>query len=140
MSDLQRDDDLKARFQELRAERRGAAPDFAAMMARVRADVEVGVPVEPLTRSSRRRLRWAWAGGSLAAAAAAVGLLFFNPGARADREFERVVRSYTASAGSWRSPTDGLLQLPGSEIMRSIPRIGIPNGPSGATAPRSNRS
>jgi len=147
VSDLQRDNDLKARFQELRSESRGSAPDFAAMMARVKAEAEAGAQGESgmdapsRKRSGRRKGRWAWAGGSLAAAAAAAGLLFFSPSARADRDFERTVRSYTDAAGSWRSPTDRLLRVPGSEITRSIPSIGIPNTPSGASrAPRSDRS
>lgn len=85
------------------------------------------------------RSRWIWAGASVAAAAAVAALMLFHPDARADREFERTVRDFAEST-RWTSPTDVLLELPGSEIMKSIPRVGAPGWTGVAGTPRRLRS
>jgi hypothetical protein len=70
------------------------------------------------------RPRLAWASGALAAAAAAV-LMFVVPDGP-DAHFEQVVRAFSTdpAAGQWTSPTDGLLQVPGLELLSTVPSIG----------------
>ncbi|MGD8276634.1 MAG: hypothetical protein PVH00_01350 [Gemmatimonadota bacterium] len=148
MSDPRPDADLRDRFQQLRSEDRAVAPEYAAMMERVRADLGEGVTAVGPDRRERVRSRWwrrhpRWlvAGGTLAAAAALATFLLFNPEARADRAFERTVETFTTATGGWRSPTDRLLDLPGSELMRSVPRVGNPTWPgSGTGGARRTRS
>ncbi len=149
MSDPRPDADLRNGFQQLRSEDRAAAPDFARVMERVRDDLASGGARTGASTdrgrgghgSWRRRSRWMVAGGTLAAAAALAAFLLFNPEARADREFERTVATFTTAVAGWRSPTDVLLDFPGSELTRSVPRIGNPTWPSGAAGRgRRNRS
>jgi hypothetical protein len=148
VSDPRPDADLRDRFQQLRSEDRAAAPDFTAMLERVREDLAGGDARSSMSTERgraglvwwRRRSRWLLAGGTLAAAALAAFLLF-NPEARADREVERTVETFTTAVAGWRSPTDALLDFPGSEMTRSVPRVGSPTWPSGRTNPgRRNRS
>ncbi|MGD8600465.1 MAG: hypothetical protein PVF19_03795, partial [Gemmatimonadota bacterium] len=43
-------------------------------------------------------------------------------------DFERLVAAYTSetAAGAWSSPTSSLLDVPGMDLMRSVPSIGEP--------------
>ena len=78
-------------------------------------------------RPNRRIVRaGAWASAALAAVLA--GVLLTNAGPDPDAEFERLVAAYAsdASGGAWRSPTSGLLEFPGIELIRSIPSVGGP--------------
>ena len=162
MSDPMQDHDLRDLFQRLRAEDRPTAPDFGLMMDRAREEaggrdqhVREGVHAFPGIRAGDRirnartsvetwvRLhrRWAWTGG-LATAVVAMALLLTGQPARTDADFERVVGSYTAdpAMGAWTSPTDGLLQVPGIDLLRTVPRIGSPRLPGGqARAPETNQ-
>jgi len=149
VSDPRPEADLRNRFQQLRSEDRAAAPDFASVMERVREDLASGearrrVPADHGRAGFagwRRRARWKVAGGTLAAAAALAAFLLFNPEARADREFERTVETFTTAVSGWRSPTDVLLDFPGSELTRTVPRVGNPTWPSGTAGQgRRNRS
>jgi hypothetical protein len=76
-----------------------------------------------------------WA--SAAVAAALAGVLLFDRGPSEDEQFAELVAAYTAdvSAGAWRSPTSGLLQVPGMELVRGVPSIGVPV-PDAPGAPR----
>lgn len=121
------EDGIRAEFEALRAdvERPGGVPDFGAMMTRARAEAEQVDAVVVHTFPHRRAVT---IGGwmSLAAAAAAVGLLLADVGGtNPDDEFERLVASYTSttSASTWRSPTSGLLELPGLDL-GGVPAIG----------------
>ncbi|MCA9737993.1 MAG: hypothetical protein R3E98_21470 [Gemmatimonadota bacterium] len=137
MSDPLRDSDLRARFQRLRSEERDAAPDFAAMMEDVRTRTTGGVgPTAP----RRHRMRWWWAGGSLVAAAAAAAVLWVGPELQAEREFERTVREYSRTTAGMRLPTDGLLDMPGLEITRTLPNIGSFDWPAARTGAGGDRS
>ena len=143
MNDPRPDAELRDRFQRLRSEERDIAPDFGAMLEHARAVPHDAEPANVLPDAAVRRIRrrWFWAGGSVAAAAAIGALLLLGPGMRADRRFERAVRTYASLAGGWRTPTDALLQFPGSEITRSVPRLGTTDWPAGAVdAPRRARS
>ena len=131
------DGQLRARFQQLRAETEqpGRIPLFRAMVDRARDEAAASPALEVVhggqsesdrrVHPSRRIVRaGAWASAALAAALA--GVLLTNAGPDADAEFERLVAAYAsdASGGAWRSPTSGLLDFPGIELIRSVPSVG----------------
>lgn len=129
------DDALRERFQELRGEaaRPGQVPDFEAMLARARsgeAELPPLVVVDGAAASAGRsrlsygRLARAGAWASAALAATVAGLLLTDRRPSDEAEFEQLVAAYSADA--WRSPTSGLLEVPGMELTRSIPSIGGP--------------
>jgi len=138
MTDHRDDADLRAAFGDLRSEVDRSAPPFETMVEAARrqagelpelrvvdGDATVGGGGGVGPRTQGRGARFAVLGGwvSLAAAAAAVGLLMLNPPVDdADAEFEALVASYTAVART-PSPTAGLLDLPGLDL-GSVPRIG----------------
>lgn len=119
--------ELEALFRELREGDGKRAPGFQETMATVRGEM---ARKEGWSRGVRGHRPWLgrklyWAGGLLAAAAAAALLLV--PLRRAsDADFVLAVRSYSASpaGGAWRSPTDALLDLPGSDVLTTLPAIG----------------
>ncbi len=131
MSEYRVDDGLRDRFQELRAEttRADGTPEFGALLARAEADAAARPTFEIVAGGSgwsRRRIvrvGW-WASAALAATVA--GLLITNRGLSEDEEFARLVAAYAAdaSAGAWQSPTSSLLEVPGIELVRSLPSIG----------------
>jgi hypothetical protein len=117
---------LREAFQDLKRDtrRRGAVPDVQAMLARARSEA----PTEEEDGVRPLRLPGAWVrrGGWLSLAAAAVAaLVLLDGGSRADREFERLVASYSTdlAAGAWRSPTDALLRMPGVDL-GAVPSFG----------------
>lgn len=117
-------DELRVRFQAMKRADAGRAPAFQALMARARA--QSSAPASPARRLPipfRRRL--AWAAGL---AAAAVVALVVVPRARSSNEdaaFEQAVRTFSASPamGAWRSPTDGLLDVPGNRLISTTPSV-----------------
>lgn len=137
------DPDLRRDFEVLRHRVEGshAVPDFATMMARVRAEA-AGHEVEALRetefrrsitgRESRRGLWVRWA--PLAAAAAFAGLLLVSrPGTSEDAQFERLVAEYaTISAAVGQSPTASLMRIPGIDL-GAVPSFGTYS--SGAPTP-----
>ncbi|MGD2045928.1 MAG: hypothetical protein PVH96_06880 [Gemmatimonadota bacterium] len=131
------DDRMREAFQDLRADTRasGSVPDFQSMMAEAkrRADetpaleVVVGAGSGARVRAHRRFVRFgAWASAAVAAAVAALILVDRAPSGEDD--FERLVAAYTSetAAGAWSSPTSSLLDVPGMDLMRSVPSIGEP--------------
>lgn len=117
-------DDLKHRFEALREADARSAPPFGAMLdrARVAASAHPVAPEAPVRTTTRRM--WLLAVGAPLAVAAGLGFLWLRP-ARADLEFEQTVQEWTRTTGSaFASPTDGLLQVPGSEYLRGTPRVG----------------
>jgi hypothetical protein len=139
------DDLLRGAFAALRAET--GAPEFEAVLDRARADliaaprldVEAGGSSDVRAHSRGRTLRiGGWASAAVAATVAA--LLLTDGWADADAEFEALVASYSAdvTAGGWRSPTSSLLDVPGMELVRTLPSIGAPaRGLDPATRPPS---
>lgn len=140
VNDPRKDRDLQELFAELREEDRNLTPDFQSMMARVRADMAaedeaeasevVNIQSKMRERSragarGTRAVRWTWMGGVLAAAAIA-GVIMMGQGTISDQGFEDLVNSYSSdpALGAWRSPTDALLELPGREIVTTIPKVG----------------
>ena len=115
--------DLREGFQAMKALDAGRAPAFRALMARARAQSRA--PATPVRRLSPLRRRLAWAAGL---AAAAVVALVVVPRARSsndDAAFEQAVRTFSASPamGAWRSPTDGLLDVPGNRLISTTPNV-----------------
>ena len=121
MDDRPQDTELRARFQAQRRIEANEAPDFAALLKRARADAAEPV----ITRQSWGRRRLFYAGG-LAAAALIATVLLLPRMQSGDDAFERAVRSYhnSPALGAWQSPTDGLLDVPGGNLISNVPRIG----------------
>ena len=125
MSDRQQDPELRARFQEQKRDDASQAPSFATVMARVKEELAHDADS---TTVRDQRVRWRRYGltGALAAAAAIAALIVIPRANGGDDAFEQAVRAFQTdpALGAWRSPTDGLLQLPGNQLMTSIPRVG----------------
>lgn len=131
MSESRLDEDLEERFAELRAATGspGRVPEFGAVLARAEASSTTRPALQVVAGGMvRTRRRWVRVGawGSAALAAAVTGLLLIERGPGPDEEFARLVASYASesAAGAWRSPTSGLLAVPGMELTRSVPAIG----------------
>ena len=125
MSDRQQDPELRARFEEQKRIDASQAPSFATVMARAQEDLARDTG---FTTVRDPRIRWRRYGltGALAAAAAIAALIVIPRADSGDDAFEQAVRAFQTdpALGAWRSPTDGLLQLPGNQLMTSIPRVG----------------
>lgn len=116
------EDELRSRFAAAREADARRAPEFRAVLEGARTR---------LRRERRRRARrWTVGVGGLAAAAAAVAGLLLIPGG-SDAGFDAAVRSWSEGPGSggWSSPTRSLLDVPGGELLRSVPIIHIPPRP-----------
>jgi len=128
--------ELEVLFRELREEDEKRAPTFQETMAAVREGMAREVGPAWVARGQRpwfgRRLYWA---GGLLAAAAAAALLLLPLRWASDAEFVFAVRTYAASpaGGAWKSPTDAFLDLPGSEVLTTLPTIGERGFPGGST-------
>ena len=132
------DDRLREAFQALReeTEQAGRVSDFGAMLDEAKRQAEARPPLQVVAGSQgsqggqaswRRLVRvGTWASAVLAAAVA--GLILLDRAPAGDEDFERLVASYAAGStgGSWGSPTAGLLEVPGIDLMRSLPSIGAP--------------
>lgn len=126
MSPRGSDRDLERRFDALKATEEPQVPDFRTMMARVEAKAaEDGHSLTETPKHRRIPRRIAW-GGSLLAAAAAAAILLIQLDQTSDSEFVQVVQTFSnnPAAGAWKSPTDGLLDLPGNDILSTVPSIG----------------
>jgi hypothetical protein len=123
MSDRQQDTDLRARFDAQRRADANKAPSFAAMVARARAAATDAAHAIAPRRLKLRRLVYA---GSLAAAAAIAALLVVPRSPSSEDAFEQTVRAFQndPALGAWRSPTDGLLNVPGSQLISTVPSVG----------------
>ena len=131
------DDKVRELFAELRAETRapGRAPDFETMIELAKGDTASRPPLRVMhgglqadaTRDLRSR-RLARASGWMSAAIAAgvAALLFVGPDTGPDQEFDQLVAGFTSdvSGGAWISPTAGLLQVPGLDLLRGVPTVG----------------
>jgi len=102
------DEELEARFRDLRAHERAEAPGLDDVLARTRPAGH--------ERPGRRRLHSALLA---AACAAAILAVLLRP-----RDARRVPDDL-AHAGilQWRAPTDVLLQTPSSELLSELPSL-----------------
>ncbi len=130
MTDRHDDEFLQEAFEDLRSDtqRRGSVPDATAMLNRARSEASASSPGQAATSPGgppspnwARRAGWL----SLTAAAAVFALLLVDGPSQADREFERLVASYSSdtAAGAWRSPTGALLDTPGLDL-GAVPSFG----------------
>lgn len=125
------DRDLKGAFGALREHDRGAgrAPEFGAMLAEAKRQADARPQLEVVAGGGhRRRLFWLGGWASAAVAAGVAALVLLGRGPSGDDDFARLVAAYTteAAAGEWSSPTASLLDVPGMDLMRSMPSIGSP--------------
>ena len=105
------DRELGRRLRELRAGDEASAPEFRAVLARLRGD-----------RAPRRRWRVALVLGT-AVAAAAFAMFLLRP----SRERDAVAGANAAGAiAEWKSPTGSLLETPGDELYREPPPAAEP--------------
>ena len=118
------DSELRAQFDALKRIDAGRAPAFAEVMARSRSELADRTPATTRTEWRLVARRYGWLGG-LAAAATIVALIALPRRESQEAAFERAVRSFHSSSalGAWRSPTDGLLDLPGSRLITTTPSI-----------------
>lgn len=156
---------LEEAFGALREADRSAVPDVAAMLARARTAAAredepeaegsadrgaSSIPVRsigsaPSVRRGAGRSRIRWRSWGLAVAAAAVAGIITLTTDRGDQDFVRTIREYSQQreSGMWAAPTDGLLRVPGGELIRSVPRFGTPgprSAPSGGSGPSTESS
>ncbi len=130
MTNQPQDPDLRALFQALKDEDEGKAPSFPRLLSE--AKEAHGRPVSTPAAGpssvwfSRRKLAW---GGSLLAAAAVAAVWLLPSRGTSDAEFVLAISAFSSNpaAGAWRSPTDALLELPGSEVLTTRPKLGGPN-------------
>jgi hypothetical protein len=124
MNDDVRDSELRARFDVLKRIDAGRAPAFADVMARARSELAHTTPATTRHEWGLVARRYGWLGG-LAAAATIVALIALPRRESQEAAFERAVRSFHSDSalGAWRSPTDGLLDLPGSRLIATTPSI-----------------
>jgi hypothetical protein len=124
MNDRQQDTNLRARFDAQREADASEAPLFAAMLERSRTAAAHAPPaITPRKTNLRRVLYWSSLG-----AAAMIGALLAIPRATSDEDaFEQAVQAYQSGAalGAWQSPTDGLLNVPGSQLISTVPSVGV---------------
>ena len=109
---------LEAAFSELREMERASAPDIRGLLRVGR--MEAGPPPRSGPTWTRRA---AWVAGA-AAAAVVTGLLVRDQ--IRSRRFEEslAVASEQIQLGSWRAPSDFLLDVPGRELYAGLPAIG----------------
>ena len=143
---LLEDTDLKSRFVELREDDQGCVPEFGAMWDRVKAGKrEAGSGKRATGRvatesgrveaggdpgaGSARLVRLAAVWGAVAAAAGVLLMFGFTSRRWRDREASSIVMQ--PSISRWRSPTAGLLMVPGRELL--APRAILSSVLDGAT-------
>lgn len=96
---------LRELFAQLKEADRARTPSFRA----------------PATRAAPRRRPMVRV--ALAAAIVVVALVLARP----DQTPRTTARLVDLGATGWRSPTDFLLNTPGSELLRSVPAVGSPD-------------
>jgi hypothetical protein len=129
------DEQLQASFVALRARDAREAPAFGVMFAAAQqhaADAEGPRLVPAVAASShraspqiRRAPRALWWVAAPLLTAAGLGAVWLNANRRADREFDQTVTAWSQTTRqALRTPTDGLLSVPGGEYLHSMPAIG----------------
>lgn len=133
MDNQQPDRDLKELFAELQREDARQTSDFRTLMDGVWAEAEVDLRADEEDGGRRRRGWRPLAGLGVLAAAAIAALIVVQPQPTSETEFEELVRAFSSdpALGAWTSPTDRLLDLPGREIVTTIPAVGTTNALSG---------
>lgn len=134
MSGTSDDRHLREAFRHLRSWAEGperSPPSFQVMLERARRQAK-NVPRRPglggLWRRPGRPLPWPRTAVRTGLAAAAVAGILLMSGARdPEVEFRRLISTYAATSQSLSmSPTSRLLEVPGLELVRSVPSVGVP--------------
>jgi hypothetical protein len=113
MSGQWQDQQLREHFQELRRDETGSAPSFSVTCAAAYAkNRDFG----------RAMLKWRLAAVAAVALLLVVASVFLlqRPWPRGSEEAKM------ASLSDWRSPTEWLLQTPGRQLLKSVPKLGEP--------------
>lgn len=125
MTDRPQDAELRARFEAQRRADAESTPSFDALLARARAAAAPTQQAAPARKSKRQQLFYF---GGLAAAAV-IAMLFVIPRPHSsEAAFEQAVRRFQndPALGAWQSPTDGLLDVPGNQLISTVPSVGAP--------------
>jgi hypothetical protein len=96
--------------------------EFRELYARLKAEDRAHTPPyrAPMRAEPRRR---PWSPRiAVAAAIVLIALILARPDAPPPHAFQPDLRRST-----WRSPTDFLLETPGSELLRTVPVVGSPH-------------
>ena len=143
-----REDTLYTLFQALREEEQESAPELDALLAGDPAASRA--PSTGSRRASRVPTLLPWPAPpswkrSLALAlptAAVVTLAFFGMRAREINQFERALTqaSEQVALGSWKAPSDFLLELPGQRLYQEVPMVAIPGNEGMQTLPWDRRN
>ncbi len=99
------DDQMRRIFAELRQREQGPVPPFERVWAAA------------AVRTGRRPSRIRWAVGSACAAAVVVAVILLHRQSGSDF-------AAATQLATWRSPTAGLLRVPGDDILRTVPSVG----------------
>jgi hypothetical protein len=113
------DEDLHDRFAALRREEGAQAPEFARLFN---------------TREERVR-RWSPAHVAAAAVCLAITIATALLLVHGPWRPQQGQRAPVASITAWKSPTDFLLETPGSELLRPMPELGFSRVDAKAPAP-----
>jgi hypothetical protein len=97
------DDMLLRRFSVLRREEEQQAPEFATLWK---------------ARAGARRRQGRWFAATACALIALLAFLWIRSAQRSPEE------KTVASITEWKAPTDFLLETPGRELLRTVPKIG----------------
>lgn len=103
------DQEIRAQFAALSREDAQRAPDFERVLKRSRRGPASGV-------------------GVLAAASFLLLAAMVAAVVQISHRARRAPQEATLSLADWRAPTDFLLNTPGRELLRTVPRIGEPPG------------
>jgi hypothetical protein len=111
MTKIENEPDLRALFAHLKEEQRARTPSFHATVA--------------AARRRRPRPRRALRVAAAAAAIVVISLAYQQREAAVRRERARAEVRHGLLAGSrWATPTDFLLNTPGSRLLRTVPTFG----------------
>jgi hypothetical protein len=124
VSGQRQDPDLRERFEAMRRGDASRVPRFASVLASAKKEAAQ----EQSSEWSSVRVPWrrvGWVSG-LAAAAVITALIVIPRGRSEEVAFEQAVQAFQTdpALGSWRSPTASLLDVPGSQLITTMPRLG----------------
>jgi hypothetical protein len=109
------DRDLRALFQRQRQKDRAAGPAFERVIAGTR---------RPEAPRGRIRPRFAMAAAATVVLVAGTLAVLQERGLTGDRRAGLLLSGLTTSV--WRAPTDFLLDMPQSDLTRTVPTFGVP--------------
>jgi len=126
---------LREAFAAQKAEDAAGAPDFGALIEAA-AERRSGARFDRPSGASRVPGRPRRFARLALAAAAGIVLLLVLRRVEADRSFEATLRraAIETQLGTWRAPSDALLDFPGRDYYHALPRVVDPEGLLGSGA------